>query len=240
MPTPAIIDLSHHNLIPSSLIPAKASGVQGVIHKASEGTTFADSKYSARRYLAQEAGLLWGSYHFLRPGKMLEQAKHFLAVSEPDDNTLLAADHEDKGVSLDDLIYFLATIEDRIGREPIVYSGHVLKEQMGGQPNPDINQYRLWLAQYGSTYELPPGWPSYWLWQYSDKGQVPGISEYTDVNDYLGTNEELAAEWAGGSLAPPLPPPPSITTIVKLQVPPSTAPSTITLFVPNGTIVELE
>ena len=45
---PAFIDLSHHNVIPQSLKPAKQSGIVGVIHKATEGTSYVDDGDIAR------------------------------------------------------------------------------------------------------------------------------------------------------------------------------------------------
>jgi lysozyme len=57
--------------------------------------------------------------------------------------------------------------------------------------------YRLWLSQYGPKAVLPKGYKEYWLWQYSDKGEVPGINAPVDVNQFDGTDEELAAQWSG-------------------------------------------
>lgn len=209
-----VIDLSHWNTIPESLHPAQGDGVRGTIHKATEGSTGTDSKYASRRFLAKDAGLLFGAYHFLRPGDMRAQADHFLDVAEPDLNMLLAADHEDNRVSLSDLQAWLERVEDQIGRRPVIYSGHVLKEQLKGK-HPTINgtNYRLWLAQYSTSPTLPPGWDSYWLWQYSQEGEVDGILPPVDLNDYQGTEAELAATWSGGDAVPVPEPAPSGDTL---------------------------
>jgi lysozyme len=207
MPTPIVVDLSHHNTIPVSLKETAAAGIVGVIHKATEGGSFVDSDVDARWYLAREAGLLWGLYHFMRPGNQAEHAAHFVEVATVygDENTLLAADHEDARVSLDDLKQWLQHVERLTGRRPVIYSGHVLKDQLGGCADPEISGYLLWLAQYAATPTWPPGFDSCWLWQYSDKGSVPGISPPTDVN--AGDAADVVARWSGGSEPAPEPEP---------------------------------
>src|SRR5262245_36970475 len=129
MPKPMVIDLSHHNVIPESLLPAKQSGIVGCIHKLTEGSSYVDDKVASRLYLAKKAGMLWGLYHFLRPGDVEQQAEFFLDKAHElgviDADTLLAADHEDEGVSGQELKAFLDALEEMSGRSPVVYSGHV-------------------------------------------------------------------------------------------------------------------
>ena len=196
---PAFVDLSHHNV--RSFGPAKKQlGILGVIHKCTEGTTFADKMCSKRFAVAKKAKLLWGLYHFIRPGKITEQAHWFIKCSTKaaDGNTLYALDYEDAGVSIDDCLDFMRIVEEMTGHQPVIYSGHVLKEALGNEANPHLSEYRLWLAQYtNSEPTLPPGWSKYWAWQYSDKGEVPHVEPPTDMNAYDGSEEDLRAEWAG-------------------------------------------
>ena len=125
----AVVDLSHWDEV-DSFEDAKDDGVVGIIHKATESNNYFDPTYNQRKKDALAAGLLWGAYHFLRPGNMKEQAQYF--VSEVGkDLDLYAADYEDEGVSLDDLKTFLREVKRLTGKSPIIYSGHVLKEQLG-------------------------------------------------------------------------------------------------------------
>src|SRR5215471_10072334 len=98
MPSPNVIDLSHWNVV-ESLIPTATAGIKGVIHKATEGMGSIDDKCAARRYLADEAGLKWGLYHFVRPGSMSDQVENFLDRAKSagvyDDRTLVVLDWED-------------------------------------------------------------------------------------------------------------------------------------------------
>src|SRR5262249_37968581 len=83
---PLVVDLSHHNDV-ADFGAVKAAGIAGIIHKATEGVGFTDQLYADRRGRAPGVGLLWGAYHFLRPGDF------FLKVAAPDNTTLHGLDH---------------------------------------------------------------------------------------------------------------------------------------------------
>ena len=203
MPTPVVIDLSHHNTIPGTLKPAHAAGIIGLIHKATEGSSYQDNKVDAREYLAREANMMFGLYHFIRPDNISKQADNFMSVYKryKRDDILIVLDYEDMDVSLDMCGEWLAGVEGRTGIIPVVYSGHVLKEKLGGKKHPVINgdTYPLWLAQYGLKAELPAGWDEYWLWQYTDKGTIAGVTPPTDLN--TGDPVRIKEVWLG---APPV------------------------------------
>jgi lysozyme len=195
-----VIDLSHWNTV-TSWSKVKGAGIMGVIHKATEGSSYVDDTYHERKKAAQAEGLLWGAYHFLRPGNMEAQVDHFIDTVGPID--IYAADHEDPGVSLDDLKVFLNRIEAATGISPVIYSGHVIKEQVGSSNDPELAQYRLWLAQYSSSPSWPTKiWPKWWLWQHTDQGDCPGIEGDTDLNQYDGTAQQLVDDWVGAEPVP--------------------------------------
>jgi lysozyme len=193
---PQVIDLSHHNTVPKYLHDTAASGIVGVIHKATQGLHSVDMKCAARYALAKDAGLCWGIYHFLEPGNWVslkDQADFFLAQAHLyDEKTLLALDFEKDGIRADDLLVWLKHIEQETQQRPILYSGSFLK-QLHGQER--LASYRLWLAQYGSHPVLPNGFKDYFLWQYSDSGTIPGIEGKCDVNVSRMSNDELRQNW---------------------------------------------
>ncbi len=239
MPRIAVIDLSHHNTVPSSLKGAREAGVVGVIHKATESTTYDDDKYKARRAMAKDANLLWGAYHFMRPGQVNMQVEFFLRTAQPDERTLMACDYEDPKVAVDDLCVFMERLEAKLGRMPILYCGHVLKEKLK-RPEPRLQRYKLWLAQYGPVAKPPIGWDDVWLWQYSDGGVgpdphvVPGVNSPVDCNHFVGTDEDLRVEWAGGPLLPKQAPAPADPATGDERV------VTITIDAPPGVRVEVK
>jgi lysozyme len=217
----AVIDLSHWDEV-ESFAAAMAAGVVGIIHKATENNNYFDPTYLARKADAEDAGLLWGAYHFLRPGNMQQQADYFVGKVGKDLD-LYAADHEDEGVSLDDLKVFLRRVFDLTGQRAVIYSGHVLKEQIGSAKDAELAQYRLWLAQYTSG---TPSWPKatfpkWWIWQYTEHGDCPGIPGDSDgnldLNKYSGTADQLRKEWTGDELAPA---PAPVEVVVDITAPP--------------------
>ena len=200
---PLVVDLSHYDDV-ADFDAVKAAGIAGIIHKATEDVSFTDKLYASRRGPALAANLLWGAYHFLRPSSIAAQVDFFLKVAAPDDTTLLALDHEDKRVALIDAKEFLLRVEDAVGRRPVLYSGSVIKEQLGSRIDGYLAAHRLWLAQYGPRPVTPRNWPSAWLWQFTGDGlgpkphSVPGIVDSgIDINSYEGDAVKLAAEWSG-------------------------------------------
>jgi lysozyme len=212
MPTPVVIDLSHHNVIPESLQPANDAGILGVIHKATEGVTYKDRTCAARAYLARQAGMLFGTYHFMRPGDPGAQVAFYYDTVQSiqseageSSNWLWACDFEVDGISLDQVVSFLEQLEAVTHQSPVLYSGHSIKDALKGIADPRFAGYRLWLAQYAAAPTLPPGWDDYWLWQYSDAGSVPGIQPPVDVNAYDGPTDALIAGWSGSGTPGPEP-----------------------------------
>jgi lysozyme len=193
MPKAIVLDLSHHNTIPKDLTGAHDAGIQAIIHKATESAGYVDEKAKARKFLTQDAGMLWGVYHFLRPRSIERQADHFTSQKDLiDDDTLLVCDFEVAGISIQDVLTFMRRVEKTTGQQPVLYTGHTLKD-MGGA-TPELAKYRLWIAQYNNTGPtLPKGYKNWWLWQYSDKGSVPGINGNVDVNTYQGP--DLKNDW---------------------------------------------
>jgi GH25 family lysozyme M1 (1,4-beta-N-acetylmuramidase) len=206
---PKVIDIYHGDSV-LSFDQAHTFGIRGVIHKATEGATNTDHLYLNRRSAAIRAGMLWGAYHFLRPGNMVDQAKRFVDTAKPDATELMALDHEDGGVALQEARVFMEQVESEIGRQVVVYSGFLIKEQIPSAPDFDVAFFaarRLWLSHYSAIPKWPKIWVKPWLWQFTGDGAgpqphaVPGIQDKMDVNSYDGTDEQLAAEWAGEPLA---------------------------------------
>ena len=121
-----VIDLSHHNTV-TSFQDVKADGISGIIHKATEGTTFVDKEYNSRAVKAKSAGLFWGAYHFGTQGDPNGQADHFLSIVNPGPTDLLVLDFEpnprEGTMTLAEAEAFVQRINEKIGRFPGLYSG---------------------------------------------------------------------------------------------------------------------
>jgi lysozyme len=202
-----VVDIYHGDRV-VSFARAKQAGIFGIIHKASEGAGMVDPKYARRRPRARSAGLLWGAYHFGTSDDVGAQVDNFLRAAAPDAQTLVALDYEENGgatMSLDQARQFLTAIESRLGRKAVLYSGALIKEQLGDQVDPFFGSHRLWLAEYGPVPRVPPSWSQQWLWQYSGDGigpeprtvaGIPGAGGAIDCNSYEHGAADLAAQWA--------------------------------------------
>lgn len=204
MPINVVVDISHHNGNPN-LAAAKQDGIVGVIHKATQGTTMVDQMYQQNRQKAQAAGLLWGAYHFGSLGDGAAQADFFLNSANPDAQTLLVLDYEPNGnstMTLDQARAFVSRVNAVKGRFPGLYSGSLIKEQLGNAPpDPVLSQCFLWIAQYGpAPKNIPPTWSTWTLWQYTDGNVGPtphsvnGIGN-CDRDQFNGSLEDLQAVW---------------------------------------------
>jgi len=199
-----VADISHHNGN-VDLTKAQAAGIVGVIHKATQGTTMVDNMYQQNRQKAQAAGLLWGAYHFGSAADGAAQADFFLSKASPDDQTLLVLDYEPNGnstMTLDQAKAFVARVQAVRGKFPGLYSGSLIKEQLGGKPaDPILSQCFLWLSQYGpAPKNIPATWPTWTMWQYTDgtvgpqPHSVDGIGN-CDRDQFNGSLEALQQLW---------------------------------------------
>ncbi len=199
MSVDGVIDLSHYN---SSVDFArlKSAGILGVIHKATEGVSFADPMYAARQQSAAAAGLLWGAYHFGTVDDPEAQARFFLE-RVGNQASLIALDYETNptgaSMTLAQARAFVACIHTLTGRWPGIYGGAYLKQSLDGTRDAVLSNCWLWLAEYAPAASLPPGWGAWTLWQYTDSAQVAGVGA-CDRSWFNGTAEELAEFWSKG------------------------------------------
>lgn len=194
--TPIVVDLSHHNTL-HDFAAAKAAGIVGVIHKATQGIGYSDPMYAARRKLATDAGLMWGAYAFNSGEPVSKQVDSFFAHAEPDERTLMALDFEDNPhsqMTVTQARQFLTLADDRLGRKCWIYSGNRIKDLLGNKVDAFFGLHPLWLAQYGPVAKLQPSWTRYSLWQYGEHGSVPGIGGAVDVN-FVPSVDQLRKEW---------------------------------------------
>ena len=201
--TNAVVDLSHHNNN-LDFQKAKDSGLVGIIHKATQGTTGVDATYMERRSKAEATGLLWGAYHFGTGSDGVKQAQNFLDKVGDPTSVLLVLDLEDNptgpSMSLEEARAFVTHVQNETGRAPGLYSGHYIKQLLGSSPDPVLANCWFWLAQYGPTAVVPANWNTWTLWQYTDGSIGPGPHEFPgigrcDRDKFNGSIDELKTFW---------------------------------------------
>lgn len=207
---PRVVDLSHWDDVQDKFAGAVKFGIWGVINKVTESVGNHDKSFDWRRQPAADAGLKYGAYHFLHTGRIRDQAHWFLENIGDPTGLLLALDHEQDEVRhtharVDEVKEWLQIVHDETGRWPWLYSGSVIKEQLGVSTDPFWKPIKLWLSQYGPAPKWPRAFAPPPLWQYTGDGigpgphNVPGIvinGKGIDINHFAGTREELAAIWA--------------------------------------------
>jgi len=208
-----VVDMSHYQTV-SNLDGLKDAGIVGVIHKATEGTGWIDAKYAPRRQWFLESGFAFASYHFLRPGSLDAQMRHYVNTAKPEEGEVVILDYEADGLTLGVLEAAVAQLRLYAPSNPVcIYGGNLLETQIGSAKIDWLAGTTLWTAEY--TTRDAPKWPtgtwSKWsLWQYSDgkaggkPNDVAGISQ-VDCNEFNGSEAECRAWFKRPAVAAPAP-----------------------------------
>lgn len=193
------------------------SGMDTVYIRSGLGSDYTDPYFEQNYERARAAGLNVGFYHYVtaRTVSQAEYQAHFfvntiqgkefqcrLAMDFEDLTTLSAAEANEIGLA------FIRTVEDLSGKGTVVYSdAYNAGAVFGG----GLTAYPLWIAEYGvSEPSSAVNWDSWAGWQYSDMGNVAGISGPVDLDLY--TDAMFLEE--PGSVPGPVPmPEPSASTV---------------------------
>jgi lysozyme len=232
---PIALDLSHHNIVDSFHDVAQA-GVIAVILKATEGTTHIDDRFASYRDQAVSAGLMVSAYHFLRHGSAREQMLHFLDVVGPRQGERVTIDYERDDCTIDDLKLAVDQLRNcGLNLQITVYGSAKLTEDVERAGNPAwLNGTSLWAARYSSSQpNIASVWPTWSLWQYTDKGSCAGIEGAVDLNRFNGADDNARLWFAPApsdeSVQPPAPAPEQQP--IAITAPPGTA------FLINGNLI---
>lgn len=202
-----IIDISFYQNPGAIDYDLLASNVSGVILRAVYGI-WKDTAFD-RHYqeLAQIRGVPVGAYHYIIGSQTISsQSDAFnLAVGLKDMRLGCWIDVEDRRAGTR---IYRQQVLDYAALQPdmgIYTSKGAWQEIMGGAY---LTDRKLWVAHYTSNpYPLlPTGWTSWWLWQFTSTGRLPGYAGNLDTNRFYGDEADFAA-WTGIEL-PEEPEPP--------------------------------
>ena len=190
---------------PLQIGTARQNGVAFLFAKASEGDDHMDSAYkNIRTQVATAGGVLFGAYHFFRPGvDPIAQANFFLqtaSIVSGDLRPMLDVEPEN-GVNPDPQAALACynQIQSQLGIYPWLYSGadFSLNNLIGL-----FDAGPIWLARYifsdpvayytanqsNNFYQTVP-WPD--MWQYTDKDVIQGEPAPLDGDLFLGSLADL-------------------------------------------------
>jgi lysozyme len=197
------IDISDHQAVVDWSSVARA-GIGFAFVKASEGGPFTARTFGSHWGGAREAHLVRGAYHFFRAlDDPRAQADHFLRTVNvgPDDLPpaldLEVRDGVDVGTFNDRVLGWLDTVKAATNRKPLIYASPSFVQSFGSPRA--LSAYPLCIAHYDHPAPtIPRGWATYTFWQYTSKGNVPGIKGVVDLNTFNGSASDLTAFIAGG------------------------------------------
>lgn len=177
------LDLSGHNG-DIDFDEVKRAGYSFVILKASEGVSFVDKSFHKNYAAAREAGLKVGAYHFFRfdcDGRL--QANHFLnTVRDMTFDFPLGLDVEESGnPEWRDKRLIIKSLREAISHiELRNYNTMIYTNKSGYRKfiDGEFADIPLWICSFSD----PPGPDSWYLWQYTHRGSVPGVKGHVDIN----------------------------------------------------------
>ena len=186
------------------------SGLAFAIAKATEAVDYTNPYFAGSWAAIRAHGMQRGAYHFARPDDYgpEDEAAYFAsaigACGGLEVGDLVALDLEAGSGNLADwALRWLRAVEARYGFPPLLYSNPSFI-QSHGLTVPDLARYPLWLAAWGAAPPpVPPPWTQTVVWQWTDRGHVPGITGPVDRNAYLDGARPLTAY---GKPQPSLPP----------------------------------
>lgn len=178
------IDVSHYQGHIDWEQVAREGGISYMYAKATEGANYVDNTHGYNISMARKYGIKVGSYHYYRPLVSIdEQFVNLTAVVRKDEQDLapMIDIEEDKGVSeekfIADLTAFIKKVEKHYGKKPLLYTGeYFYNRHFQGL----FQDYQWMIARYSSTAPNLKDGKTYLMWQYSDKGRIPGIPVLVD------------------------------------------------------------
>lgn len=192
------IDVSHHQgkIDWNKVATANTPKVEFVYIKASTGVGSIDPKALYNATEAKKNGLKIGYYHYCSLNNedelqdSTDEANWFIKTMKglPQADLPAVLDIEDPQIlsSLDDgevlaWIKNFFKVLSNSGYKYVLYSYSPFLDQHL-PANHGLGDVPLWIAQYRTSLTLPKGWSKYYLWQFSAKGKINGISTDVDLN----------------------------------------------------------
>ncbi|MEU6388007.1 GH25 family lysozyme [Streptomyces sp. NPDC046939] len=173
--------------------PSYATDDQSFVFiKATEGRTYTNPHIEAQTRTGRRAGLVVGYYHFLWPGRIRAQARHFLSKIPEKPGDVLAVDWEATGNGS----HASSAEKDRFIRRLKAQRPHhrvVLYTNRDFWLNADTASYAgdgLWIADYVSAGE--PRIRADWLFhQYTSHPHDKNVAQFPD--------RDALRQWADGA-----------------------------------------
>ncbi len=176
------------------------------LRQGHRGTYYKNPYYTQQYNGSYDVGMIRGAYHFATPDTAsgAAQAGYFVDNGGrwSKDGRTLPGVLDIEWNPYGDACYgktqsqmvswirdFLNTYKARTGRDAVIYTSTSWWKQCTGNHTGFAANNPLWVARYASTVgELPAGWPTYTMWQYTSSGPIVG-----DHNRFNGGLDRVRA-----------------------------------------------
>ena len=180
------IDVSHYQgkIDWDQLIKNSSVKISFVFCKATEGTQVIDGQWRRNQKALRERKIPLGAYHYFRPNiDPTLQARFFLKHYKAKNNDLppvidVEEEGEDEIALINDVKRWMDVVEEKTGKRPIIYTNYYMFANLF---EPYFRDYKFWIANYNDKPERMQD-DRILYWQYSDRGKVPGIEGFVDLN----------------------------------------------------------
>ena len=153
----------------------------------------------------KSAGIFRGAYYFLRPTRDVAAAANLFnsivgSLGQGDLPPVIdveSADGASAATILDAIAQWIDIVEAGLNRQVMIYTYTPFwRDTLGNSTR--FSDHPLWIAQYTSAPQpnFPSAFPVYSFWQYTQNGQVPGVTppaSAVDINRFNGTMDGLRA-----------------------------------------------
>ena len=153
----------------------------------------------------KDVGIFRGAYYFLRPTRNVVAAANLFnsivgSLGQGDLPPVIdveTADGASAAAILDAIAQWIDIVEAGLNRQVMIYTYTPFwRDTLGNSTR--FSDHPLWIAQYTSAPQpnFPSAFPVYSFWQYTQNGQVPGVTppaSAVDVNRFNGTMDGLRA-----------------------------------------------
>lgn len=192
------LDVSHYQGRIDWERVGREGGVSYVYCKATEGARYYDDTHTYNITMAHKYGLKVGSYHYYRPTVDIDlQLANLTSHVKADEQDLVPMIdiEEDRGVTeaqfIADLVEFVRKVERYYGRKPLLYTGeYFYNRHFQGM----FQDHQWMIARYSNSQPTLKDGKRYLMWQYSDKGNIPGIRGMVDRSRIMGNGNLMGVK----------------------------------------------
>ncbi|MBA4300998.1 MAG: glycoside hydrolase [Cyclobacterium sp.] len=192
------IDVSHYQgkiNFPGLQLQIKNRRIEFIMIRATMGSNGIDRQFRSNWEGARTLPVLRGAYHYYRPNEnSTKQAQNFIKTAKLKSGDLIPILDIEKHSTIqskdklrEGLKNWLRIVEEHYGVKPMIYTGDSFFWEV--LHNHGFDEYPVWVANYNPV--MKPETRNWVIWQFSDKGSLPGIGERVDLNVLRGGRFQL-------------------------------------------------